>query len=172
MNKDNKLEKHWKRHFNYNYFGSYSLDEGQEVIRTIEKLGNEDITDHITGEINKSFIAHFVGENGEDVKPMYFNKTNCRILEDVYGSDPQNWIGKDIQIFVKKRIKTEDGVIDGLRIRNFVPTEISIYNEQTQRLINFINTCNSKTNLETVKKHCTIEYTENLYKTKLKTLKK
>ena len=60
---DSNLESHWKRHFDYSYMGSYSLDEGQEVVRKIEKLGNEDITDHETGEVNKSFIAHFVGED-------------------------------------------------------------------------------------------------------------
>ena len=107
----------------------------------------------------------------ETIKPMFFNKTCCKTLSDLYGENPNEWIGKEVQIYVKKGIKTEDGVTSGLRIRSFTPTEISIYNEHTQRLIKFINTCNSKVNLKTVEKHCNIEYTKELYSNKLKELK-
>lgn len=173
MNKDNKLETHWKKYFDYRFMGSYSLEKDEEIVVEIESIGYEEIENLETKEVSSSLIAHFKNEGKGEIKPMFMGKASCKAIEFAYKtSDPNEWINKKIQLYIESGIKLDNGeIVNGLRVRNFVPTEISIYDEQTQRLINFINSCNSKTNLESVKKHCTIEYTENLYKTKIKTLK-
>ena len=110
---------HWKKKFNYDYLGSYSLDEGKDLIATIKELKEEDVIG-TNGQKEKCLVCHFTDVD----KPMIFNRTNCKIVEKVYGTPYiEEWQGKRVQIYVKQNVKAFGGVTDALRIREFEPKD-------------------------------------------------
>ena len=53
---------------------------------------------------------------------MIMNKTNCKIIEKIYGTPYiEDWIGKKIQIYVQKGVKAFGEIVDALRIREQIP---------------------------------------------------
>jgi len=108
---------HWKKFFNYEYMGSYSMDEYQdEPILTISKIDTSKVKNQ-DGREETCLICHF----NESDKPMILNKTNCKIIEKIYNSPHvQDWIGKRVQIYATK-VKAFGQMADALRIRDFMP---------------------------------------------------
>lgn len=108
---------HWKKQHNYNFLGSYSLTEGNDMVLTIKELKPEEIVG-TAGKKENGFVCHFAEAN---VKPMILNKTNCKIIEKVYGSPfIEDWIGKKIQLY-STPVSAFGTTTDALRIRTQIP---------------------------------------------------
>lgn len=107
---------HWKKQFNYDYLGSYSLEPGKDMILTIKSIGKEMVTGS-NGKKEECVVCKF----SENVKPMILNKTNCKIIENVYGTPYiDDWVGKKIQIYAA-RVRAFGDEVEALRIRKKVP---------------------------------------------------
>lgn len=111
---------HWKKHFNYDYLGTYALEDGKDLILTITELKDEEVTDP-NGKKSTCFVAHFK----EKQKPMILNRTNCKTIQKIYKTPyTELWVGKQIQVYAKEGISAFGSVTDGLRIREFIPKPV------------------------------------------------
>lgn len=109
---------HWKKFFNYDYMGAYSLPEGKDVVVTIKELKKEIVTGQ-AGKKEECFVCYF----SDSDKPMILNRTNCRTIEKLYGSPfTEDWRGKKIQLYVAT-VKAFGDITDALRVRDFKPEE-------------------------------------------------
>lgn len=108
---------HWKRLTNPDYLGAYALDEGQELIVTIQHVCLEKVTG-TDGKKEDCIVAHF---QDRGIKPMILNATNCKTITKLYKTPLiEDWSGRKIQIF-SDRVKAFGDVVEALRIRPFVP---------------------------------------------------
>lgn len=116
--KEKGTNRHWKNFVDKDYLGSHNLEKGEEMLLTITKFsGEEQVT---TGEGTKvKQVLYFK----EPVPKMIMNITNGNTLTLLYGSHPDNWIGKQIQVFATE-VKAFGKVQDALRIRDFIPKHI------------------------------------------------
>ncbi len=57
-------------------------------------------------------VAYFTGTT----KGLVLNKTNANVINEVYGSETDNWIGKDIDIY-PTRVEYAGRMVDGMRVR-------------------------------------------------------
>lgn len=114
-----KVEKgqnrHWKNFLDKDYLGSHNLEKGEEMLLTIEKFVGEEKVKTAEGESLKQ-VLYFK----EDVPKMILNITNGNMLTTLYGSHPEQWIGKQIQVYATP-VKAFGKTQDALRIRDFVP---------------------------------------------------
>jgi hypothetical protein len=109
---------HWKKNFNYDYMGAYSLPEGKDVVVTIKALKKE-MVKGAKGKKEECFVCYF----SDSEKPMILNKTNCRIIEKLYGSPfIEDWGGKKIQLYSAK-VDAFGDVTEALRVRDFAPEQ-------------------------------------------------
>lgn len=107
---------HWKKFFNYDYLGTYSLPDGRDMILTIDRV-SQDLVKGAKGKEQECFVCHFK----ENVKPMILNRTNSKTITAIYDTPfVEEWIGKKIQLFAKK-VDAFGVMTDGLRIRDFIP---------------------------------------------------
>lgn len=119
------MKGHWKKQFNYDFLGSYSLDGKNEATVTITKLGTEKVTGQ-QGRKEDCFVVHFK----EFDKPMILNRTNAKAIEKVSGSGLlEDWIGTEVTLYVQKGVKAFGDVVDALRIRDKKPTKIQMDEE-------------------------------------------
>lgn len=107
---------HYKKLFNPDYLGAYSLDPGQELILTIKTVISEKVK-NADGREDDCIVAKFK----ENVKPMILNKTNAKIIAKVLQTPYiEDWAGKQIQIYADK-VKAFGDVVEALRVRPFYP---------------------------------------------------
>ena len=112
------MKGHWKKQFNYEYLGSYSLDGKKEIIVTITKSAQEKVTGQ-QGRKEDCFVVYFK----EFDKGMILNRTNAKAIEKVAGSGLiEDWMGVQIILYVEKGVKAFGDVVDALRIRDKKPT--------------------------------------------------
>lgn len=119
---DTKIQKtHWKKNFNYDYLGAYSLNDGQEVTLTIKNV-NKQVVCGVNGVKQECTVCYFTENvNGEN-KPMILNKTNCKTIEKLYKTPYlENWIGKRVTIYAEKNIKAFGDLVEALRIKKIIP---------------------------------------------------
>ncbi len=110
---------HWKKQFNYDYLGSYSLDGKKEVVVTIDKLAQDKVTGQ-QGRKEDCFVVYYK----EFDKPMILNRTNAKAIEKVAESGLiEDWKGVKVTLFVEKGVKAFGEVVDALRIRDRKPME-------------------------------------------------
>lgn len=116
MKKEEKT--HWKKNFNYDYMGAYSLPEGKDVIVTIKETKKE-MVKGVKGKKEECFICYFT----DSEKPMILNRTNCKMIEKLYGTPfIEEWKDKKIQLYSAK-VDVFGETTDGLRIRDFKPED-------------------------------------------------
>jgi len=119
------MKGHWKKQFNYDYLGSYSLDGKKEAVVTITKLDNDKVTGQ-QGRKEDCFVVYFK----EFDKPMILNRTNAKAIEKVAGSGlVQDWQGTQVTLYVEKGVKAFGEVVDALRIRDKKPSRIKMDEE-------------------------------------------
>ena len=119
------MKGHWKKQFNYEYLGSYSLDGKREIIVTITRLAQEKVTGQ-QGRKEDCFVVYFK----EFDKGMILNRTNARAIEKVSGSGLiEDWIGTQITLYVEKNVKAFGDVVDALRVRDKKPTRQTMTKE-------------------------------------------
>lgn len=110
---------HWKKEFNYDYMGSYSLPEGKDVIMTIKETRKEKVTGQ-NGKKEDCFVCYFV----ESDKPMILNRTNCKAIERIYKSPYiEEWPGLRVQIGIDT-VSAFGESVEALRIRTFKPAPV------------------------------------------------
>lgn len=113
--KEKGANRHWKNFLDKDYLGSHNLEKGEEMLLTIERFeGEEEVT---TAEGKKQKQVLYFKEN---VPKMILNITNGNTLTALYGSHPEQWVGKQIQVYAAS-VKAFGKVQDALRIRDFVP---------------------------------------------------
>jgi hypothetical protein len=107
---------HWKKFMNPDYFGSWSIPEGKDLILTMDHIQMEKVTGP-GGREEQLPVLHFK----DDVKPLVLNVTNSRQIESLYGTPyVEDWGGKKIQVFTSTtKLKGEE--VDCVRIRPMVP---------------------------------------------------
>jgi len=119
------MKGHWKKQFNYEYLGSYSLDGKKEIIVTVSKLAQEKVTGQ-QGRKEDCFVVYFK----EFDKGMILNRTNARAIEKVAGSGlVEDWVGVQVTLYVEKGVKAFGDVVDALRIRDKKPTRQTMTKE-------------------------------------------
>jgi len=112
------MDGHWKKQFNYDYLGSYSLDGKREVVVTVKGVGTSKVTGQ-SGRKEDCFVVYFT----EMDKPMILNRTNAKAIEKVSGSGlVEDWVGTRVTLFVEKGVKAFGDVVDALRIRDKKPS--------------------------------------------------
>ena len=114
--KEKGVNRHWKNFLDKNYLGSHNLEEGEELLVTISKFEGEEEVQTADGKKSNKTVLYFK----EAVPKMIMNITNGNTLSGLYGSHPDKWIGKQIQIFATP-VKAFGKTQDALRIRDFVP---------------------------------------------------
>jgi len=102
------MKGHWKKQFNYEYLGSYSLDGKKEAVVTVSRLAQEKVTGQ-QGRKEDCFVI--------------LNRTNARAIEKVAGSGlVEDWVSTQVTLYVEKGVKAFGDVVDALRIRDKKPT--------------------------------------------------
>jgi hypothetical protein len=109
------MNRHWKNFQDKDYLGSHNLEQGEEMLLTIAKFEGEEKVKTADGE-KTSMVLYFQ----EDKAKMILNITNATTLASLYGSHPEDWIGKQIQVYAAS-VKAFGKVQDALRIRDFIP---------------------------------------------------
>jgi len=119
------MKGHWKKQFNYEYLGSYSLDSKREAVVTVSRLAQEKVTGQ-QGRKEDCFVVYFK----EFDKGMILNRTNARAIEKVSGSGLiEDWLGVQVTLYVEKGVKAFGDVVDALRIRDKKPTRQTMTKE-------------------------------------------
>ena len=114
------MKTHWKKEFDYDYLGSQDLEPGKDLVLTIKSVGKEQVTGQ-NGRKEELLVAKF----NEAVKPMILNRTNCKIIAKVHGSQfIEDWCGKSVQLYVKPDVKFGSDVVEALRVRPMLPKVI------------------------------------------------
>ena len=109
---------HWKKLTNPDYLGSYSLEDGQDLILTIQNVRQEVVTGP-EGKKEDCLVCYWK----EPVKPMILNVTNAKMIEKLLKTPYiEQWSGNRIQIGSEK-VKAFGEIVDALRVRSFLPTE-------------------------------------------------
>ena len=112
---------HWKKLTNPDYLGAYSLDDGKDIILTVDRVTRETVTGP-EGKREECTVIHW----RENQKPMIANNTNCKMIAKLTGSPfIENWSGHRLQIGISK-VKAFGEVVDALRVRDFLPAAVTI----------------------------------------------
>ena len=129
---------HWKNLTNYNYLGAYSLESEptNQVILTIKAIKSEIVTTE-GGKQDKCLVADFVEKQVGTVivKPMIFNKTNCKRMQKLFNSaEVENWIGKQIIVYSTTCKMGKNPNTPCLRIKDELPkqTKIDVKTEEVK----------------------------------------
>ena len=112
---------HWKKQFNYDYLGSYSLPAGKDVVLTIRSTRKEQVIG-ASGKKEECFVCDFIEQGTADwIKPMILNRTNCKAITKLYNTPYiEEWSGRKIQIGIAS-VNAFGDTVDALRIRNIDP---------------------------------------------------
>lgn len=120
--------RHWKNFIDKSYLGSHNLEEGEEMLLTIDKFVGEEEVVTADGKKAKQ-VLYFV----ENVPKMIMNITNGNTISALYGSHPDNWAGKQIQLYAQS-VKAFGKTQDALRVRDFKPRDTVNTTEWTAKL--------------------------------------
>lgn len=138
MTNTTESKTHWKKHFNPNYLGSYSLEPGEERVLTITGLKDEDVMSP-DGKTEKLPVLYF-----KEDKPMILNKTNAKTVAKVAGSDYiEDWPGVKIQIYIAN-VKAFGELTPALRVRPVAPKKDKLNADRYGKMIEAIKSGNFK----------------------------
>ena len=141
LNKKEKgMNRHWKNFLDKDYLGSHNLEKDEEMILTIEKfVGDEGVMNKESSTKVPKPVLYFK----ENVPKMIMNITNGNTISALYGSHPEQWIGKKIQIFATQ-VKAFGKLQDALRVRDVKPKETI----DTKNAITKLNSTKTKEELK------------------------
>lgn len=117
--KEKGTNRHWKNYVDKDYLGSHNLEKGEEMLLTIARFEGEEMVQKVDGKKDEK-VAKQVLYFEEDVPKMILNITNATTIANLYGSHPDQWVGKKIQIYAAS-VKAFGKQQDALRIRDFIP---------------------------------------------------
>lgn len=109
---------HWKKEYNYDYLGAYSLPtDGTDMVLTIKETRKEKVVGG-DGKKQDCFVVYF---QEQGVKPMILNRTNAKTIQKVYGTPYiELWVGKQISLY-QTTVNAFGTQTDALRIRDYKP---------------------------------------------------
>lgn len=111
-----EVKTHYKRLVNPHYIGAYSLDPGQELNVTIEKVIREQVNG-ADGKKEECTVAYLKGQ-----KPFILNATNSKTISKALKSPYiEDWAGKTITLYAAK-IKAFGEELEALRVKPTVPS--------------------------------------------------
>jgi hypothetical protein len=111
------MKTHWKKLVNPDYIGAYSLDEGKDLVVTIEKVLREVVTGQ-GGKKEECTVAYLKGQ-----KPFILNNTNQKMIHKIHDTPYiEEWAGKSITLYVAKIKAFGEDNVEALRIRPVKPT--------------------------------------------------
>lgn len=117
--KEKGAHRHWKNFLDREYLGSHNLEPGEEMLLTIARFEGEEMVQKVDGKKDEK-VAKQVLYFEEDVPKMIINITNASTIASLYGTHPDQWIGKAIQVYAAS-VKAFGKTQDALRIRDFIP---------------------------------------------------
>lgn len=113
---------HWKKLTNPNYMGTYSLENGADIIRTIKAVKQENVIG-ADGKSEECCVMYF----DEEKKPMIMNKTNLKMVAKLFKTDfIEEWVGREI-IIGSEKVRAFGTTTDALRVRGELPKHEPIY---------------------------------------------
>ena len=108
---------HWKKLTNPDYLGAWSLEDGADIILTIERVGVETVTG-AEGKREDCLVCRW---EERDAKPMILNATNAKMIARLLKTPYiEQWPGHALQIGVE-RVKAFGEIVDALRVRPVLP---------------------------------------------------
>jgi len=111
---------HWQTMFDPGEFiGNWDLPTGEDTIVTISKVECRQLGNKGTKE-KKPIIMFDGSERG-----LVGNKTNCKTISALYGTDCEQWIGKSIALF-STQCEAFGEMVDCIRVRPEVPTKLAV----------------------------------------------
>lgn len=109
---------HFKKLQNPDFLGTYALEDGKDIVLTIDYVRQEKVTGS-DGKSEDLPVCHWK----EQQKPMILNSTNIKMIAKLIGSPYiEDWSGKKIQIG-SERVKAFGDVVDALRVRKSLPKQ-------------------------------------------------
>ena len=139
--KEKGTNRHWKNFIDKEYLGSHNLEKGEEMLLTIEKFIGEEEVKGTDGKASNKPVLYFT----ENVPKMIMNITNGNTITALYGTHPDDWVGKQVQIFATP-VKAFGKTQDALRIRDFKPR----IDTDTKLYIDKLNTTKTLEELKTI----------------------
>ena len=137
----NQNKTHWKKRFNYDYLGSYSLPNEKNVVLTISNVVSKSVVGP-TGSKEDCLTIEF-SEKADWIKPMILNRTNAKAIEKISGSGYiEDWTGVAVEIYIQKNVKAFGNTVDALRImpRKPVTTKpnLDINSDYVNQLVQYV----------------------------------
>lgn len=109
---------HFKSLMNPEFLGSYSLEDGKDIVLTIDFIRVEPVTGS-DGKKENLPVCHWK----ENQKGMILNATNMKMIAKVLGSSyVEDWSGRQIQIGIEK-VRAFGDLVEALRVRKFAPKQ-------------------------------------------------
>lgn len=105
------------------YLSSGDL-QGREFRLSIAGIHYESMDDDAGGKTEKPVMRFHEAQKG-----MVLNKTNASVLADAFGQETDDWIGRQIVLYVA-RVDFRGKRVDGLRVRPAVPAAQSPAGQQ------------------------------------------
>lgn len=90
--------------------------KGEEVIVTVERLGQGNVAMDDKPEEIKWMVKF-----KEFSKPMVLNSTNIRTLERLLGDETDDWVGKEVVLYVDENVSFGGELVGGLRLKSAKP---------------------------------------------------
>lgn len=104
----------YRRMYDANYVGAWDLPRDGVVVQIAKVTGEELIAEG--GKKSRKPVLSFSGKD----KRFALNKTNGRIVAQLYGTDTTKWVGKLIAIY-PTQTKFGRDTVDCIRVRNSIP---------------------------------------------------
>lgn len=105
---------HWKKMTNTNYFGSWDLPEGKDMIVRIIEIRQE-MVQNAQGREEKA-VAVIEGQ-----KPLILNTTNMKSIAKALGTPyVEEWAGRKVQLY-SERVAAFGEITEAVRVRDFDP---------------------------------------------------
>lgn len=116
---------HYRKLMNPEYLGAYSLEDGKDIVLTIDYIKVETVTG-TDGKKEDLPVCHWK----EPEKSMILNATNMKMIAKVLGSNfVEDWSGRKVQIGTEK-VRAFGDVVDALRIRRYAPKQTATANTE------------------------------------------
>ena len=110
------MKTHWKKLENPDYIGAYSLEDGKDLVVTVETVKREMVIGQ-GGKKEECTIAHLKGQ-----KPFILNRTNMKMIQKIYDTPYiEEWTGKKLTLCVAKIRAFGEENVECLRIRPVAP---------------------------------------------------
>jgi len=86
----------------------HDIDDEGKILK-IKRITREEVGDDQTDKFALNFDGNY--------KPLLLNKTNIRVLVELYGSKSGEWIGKPIHVYLDENVSYGGKRVGGLRLK-------------------------------------------------------